>query len=429
MPDIEMYQGGGGVLHARRLSGDGLLVYHVDQSSGLIKGRIISSTEGTSYHIDESEPIPFRRVVVGGEVIWVSGEYIFDFDDRDAQLGMASRDRTEPDDALKVFRVTPAGDITAQSITVLQRAPGNPALTLKRGYTGAQVVFRAEDETAHQIMDLESADTYTICFLSAPVDEDNGVVQIAFMSPVTNDVMRMGCNAGVDSPNHAAYIWMSDDALGGQVELSYMPDSILSIRDRQAEWGAAIDLAWMPAPPSGGSSHTRLFLDEDDGWLKTIHSDDSVSILDDIWRIKKLAEESVTTNTTPQDDNHLFFDGIAGGIYQFKLSGIYMAGTGSDIKVQMAAPGDALGGWSATSVGGTQGFNNAAATGSALNAFGAGAQIFGGAGAAAYTMFELVGTIEFVNAGRLILQWAQGTSSGTTKLLKGSVLCVEQVDI
>lgn len=135
----------------------------------------------------------------------------------------------------------------------------------------------------------------------------------------------------------------------------------------------------------------------------------------------KTADESVTSNTTVQNDDELFLSVIANAKYSMALTLIYEAATASDIKWGFTFPSAATMTWgqlsldvAATAVSGDV---RAPAFGSATS--GTSTLTGGGAAAASQLLAVLRGTlIVGANAGTLQLQWAQATSGGTATIVK-----------
>lgn len=133
---------------------------------------------------------------------------------------------------------------------------------------------------------------------------------------------------------------------------------------------------------------------------------------------RKTADESVTSSTTVQDDDHLFVQLEANSVYQFEMVLLPQGATG-DFKFQFSSPSGA------TVFGSYLGYD-AALTALAANYWDGTAV---GVGAGVTTPTTARGTIiTGANAGRLKLQWAQNTSSGSaTTLLTNSHLSLRKV--
>lgn len=142
---------------------------------------------------------------------------------------------------------------------------------------------------------------------------------------------------------------------------------------------------------------------------------------------RKTADESVTSSTTLQDDDHLTFAIAASEEWVVRITGWASAAINTTgIKMSMSVPSGAtlrqtLSLTSDPSVGQCIA---ASSTGSALTFSAASLSIFSDA------MFVLdVWILNSTNAGNVTLQWAQGTSSGTALTFnKGAFLTAHRVN-
>lgn len=145
--------------------------------------------------------------------------------------------------------------------------------------------------------------------------------------------------------------------------------------------------------------------------------------------VRKTADESVTSSTTLQDDNHLTLSVEANAVYQVELVMIYDGEeTTGDLKVQFVAPASAAFSYGTMSAHSDQAseFDSsmklteqtlAAAT--TYGCFGTGVNVFG----RAFGLLVTAGT-----AGTFKLQWAQNGSSATaTRLRTNSYLILRRV--
>jgi hypothetical protein len=140
----------------------------------------------------------------------------------------------------------------------------------------------------------------------------------------------------------------------------------------------------------------------------------------------KQSDESVTSSTTPQNDDTLQIAVAANGIYKVECSIKYDAASGGDLKYQWAVPSGASFDWNDN----PRLTAGAAALSTPFAALTASSQSFApGNGSGSNQWAECKGTLIVGNtAGTLILQWAQNTSSGTpTRVRSGSALYLWQV--
>lgn len=168
---------------------------------------------------------------------------------------------------------------------------------------------------------------------------------------------------------------------------------------------------------------TWAFLEGVESSELNIHLRDNLNALGPIQRIRKTADQSVTSSTALVDDTHLQFAIAANEVWSGQLTLFTTGSTAGDVKYAFNVPASAVGVWG--SISPNQSIAGATDT-TRWEAFTA----FGDATLAApgtlttptvgmlYFYVENAGT-----AGTFKLRWAQLTSSGTaTTLLKGSNL-------
>lgn len=140
--------------------------------------------------------------------------------------------------------------------------------------------------------------------------------------------------------------------------------------------------------------------------------------------VYKSADESVTSSTTLQDDNHLSFSIGASEVWAVRFVLFVDGATAGDFKPALAGPTGATAQCGVLGVSSTEAsFDGAHVHNEADFGLG-GAPVLGTLGAGNSTLCYFEGVVfNSTTAGTVKLQWAQGTSSGTaTKLLKGSYL-------
>jgi len=129
--------------------------------------------------------------------------------------------------------------------------------------------------------------------------------------------------------------------------------------------------------------------------------------------VRKTADESLSSSTTLQDDNHLILPVAANEVWQFSFNIIYSSGTTEDFKIGFTFPtsgridamGVAFDGALAVSLPNVSTTTSPATPTTAL----------GGAGTTVRFPVSMQGI--FTNsstAGNVTLQWAQNTSGATT---------------
>lgn len=142
--------------------------------------------------------------------------------------------------------------------------------------------------------------------------------------------------------------------------------------------------------------------------------------------IRKTGDESVTSSTTLQDDDHLVFPIGANEIWHVRYALLYSASTAGDCKINVTVPSGGayrLGilGLDASASGATGAFGTTTMTEVS------GSNIRGGSGFSALAIFEGV-IVNGATPGAVTLQFAQGTSDGTaTTLLANSSLVAHRI--
>ena len=133
--------------------------------------------------------------------------------------------------------------------------------------------------------------------------------------------------------------------------------------------------------------------------------------------VAKAADESVTSSTTLQDDDELFFTVAANAVYEVGgfLRYLGVAGVGI-FKVGWSGPASATFDWLPSGLIDTDTANTADHMWGGYKAIGD-SNTFGGSGSTA-VVARPYGRLVTSTAGTFKLRWAQGTSSGTATTLK-----------
>ena len=197
-----------------------------------------------------------------------------------------------------------------------------------------------------------------------------------------------------------------------------------------AEFASALFAEQASTPTTPASGFGRIFIKSDgvyfvdDAGIETGPFAESAPGASDKVVAYKTANESVTSSTTLQNDDHLLFAVAANEVWVARFYLIGNAATTGDVKIAWTVPAGATLLWNAhglgegvTSIEGAHKFAGSSSSGAA--------QTFGGSG---FT-FGIHGSIYVANgstAGNVQLQWAQGTSSGTaTTMFAGSHLVAD----
>lgn len=153
--------------------------------------------------------------------------------------------------------------------------------------------------------------------------------------------------------------------------------------------------------------------------------------------IRKSADESVSSSTTLQNDDHLVASVLASSTYIVELDLMYEAHSSGDLKCGFTTPTSSVLRWGSSSIfGSTAQSSWTGYTASALSFAELAFQIggagggqtdnlsFGGNGSAYVLGLKLSGILVTAGtAGNIQFQWAQGTSSATaTKVLQNSTM-------
>lgn len=141
---------------------------------------------------------------------------------------------------------------------------------------------------------------------------------------------------------------------------------------------------------------------------------------------RKTGTEPITSNTTLQNDDHLFVSVAASTVYEMSMMLKYDGAAAGDLKIGWSAPAGATLDFTAAALGAAaalytddQTFVGDLASTPTFGALGASTNC----GLLAHGLLAVGGT-----AGTFRLTWAQGTSSGTaTRLFAGSYLCLRRV--
>jgi hypothetical protein len=151
-----------------------------------------------------------------------------------------------------------------------------------------------------------------------------------------------------------------------------------------------------------------------------------------VQRVVKSADETVTSSTTLQNDNHLVFSVAAGGTYIFEVFLLAdCAANNVDMKIAFTFPAGSmvfgvLGLDPATGAGGVVG--NIQTSGTASATSGSTAVSVGVAGGHAITANAVRGSFVASGAGTVTLQWAQDSSSANgVTVSAGSYIRAERV--
>lgn len=135
----------------------------------------------------------------------------------------------------------------------------------------------------------------------------------------------------------------------------------------------------------------------------------------------KLADEALTTNTTPQSDDELLLSVAANSKYLVEMHLVFNSPAAADMKLQWSIPSGVSGWWTAT------GQNLGAASETVwqgLLAWGGQAQIEGNAADKAVLVR---GVLVTTSSGTLTFQWSQNSSSGTTTVRANSLLVLQKI--
>lgn len=143
------------------------------------------------------------------------------------------------------------------------------------------------------------------------------------------------------------------------------------------------------------------------------------------WLIRKTADESVTSNTTPQADDELLFAIGANEVRTARFVVFFTAATGGDLRFNISGPSGSSGryGFHGLAVSAASDTSDLRATSDALGSDSA----IGGAGATAVTLIIEALVATGATPGNVTFNWSQQSSSGTaTVVLADSFLIAER---
>lgn len=141
----------------------------------------------------------------------------------------------------------------------------------------------------------------------------------------------------------------------------------------------------------------------------------------------KTGDESVTSSTTEQDDDHLFLSVVSGAVYEIEAN-LWVTGKGtttqSDFKARFTFPTPATFNWGGAGL--AAGLNGAASTvgtgnwGGFITTTSPTSSLTWGTPDTNFAVVQLKATLDTTagGSGTLRLQWAQVNSSGTATTLK-----------
>lgn len=141
----------------------------------------------------------------------------------------------------------------------------------------------------------------------------------------------------------------------------------------------------------------------------------------------KAADETISSSTTLQDDNDLFFPMVVSGKYKFELELFVSTPTGADLKIAINGPAGVTNLLAYVMDGRlTNAANVNTETQNAISAIATAVDVT--LGVTSYWL-RIAGIIENgVNAGNFTFQWAQRVSNGgSTSILKGSSLYARKI--
>lgn len=146
--------------------------------------------------------------------------------------------------------------------------------------------------------------------------------------------------------------------------------------------------------------------------------DNELALADRIQIVRKPSDESVTSNTTPQNDDHLLFAAVAGQAYKFMFA-LWVSSTVAtgDLKLLPVTTGVGTLVWGVhgTDLAATTGTGSAVMSGRDSGTSGTSVSV---AAVNGTLMVFLSGTFSCTSSGNVVLQWAQDTSSATATTIK-----------
>ncbi len=138
----------------------------------------------------------------------------------------------------------------------------------------------------------------------------------------------------------------------------------------------------------------------------TIDGNLTVAGVGQVQLVRKSADESVTSSTTLQNDNHLLLPVVANATYDLFLLCVFSGSTTGDIKFAWSVPSGTVLRW-----GDQTGFSGLATDTDVYSAQGSGTQV----------CFQIWATVVTSStAGNVQFQWAQNTSDATATIVRAN---------
>ncbi len=144
---------------------------------------------------------------------------------------------------------------------------------------------------------------------------------------------------------------------------------------------------------------------------------------------RKTGDESLASNTTMQNDDHLVVPVVANAVYEVQAFIVYTSGTTGKIKIGWTGPTSATFDWCSNGLEQNVTAASAEKVWRAYNAIGD-IQTLGTAGTVVKVTAMPIGLLEtFGTAGNLQFRWAQNTSDVTATIVRtNSFLRVKRLD-
>ncbi len=144
--------------------------------------------------------------------------------------------------------------------------------------------------------------------------------------------------------------------------------------------------------------------------------------------VVKAADETVTSSTALQNDDHLLFPVGASETWVYEFILFYTAATTGDLKVALTAPVGSTIRWTTNGLAGSAATNADSLASNVGTTSGTASGYHGGAGATEISIIIKGYVTTAATPGNVTLQWAQNSSSGTDTIIKtGSYLKADKV--
>lgn len=257
----------------------------------------------------------------------------------------------------------------------------------------------------------ESDTSYRTYFSNGTSPASASWVEIPNSSGTYGGNLNLGATQQVNiggSASTAAYSVRLASATGD------FPISSRVVSDTQSRYTVRTDgqLGW-----GSGSAATDTFLARSAAGSLTITGNLAVTGVGQYQFIRKTADETVTSSTTYQNDDHLVLPVVANAVYQVDGYIVYQTLSAAGINFRMTGP-TGTGLWTFAGVSVSGGTTDTGAVRVAAGSNGVGTAFLGGAGSNMSSILR--GTFLPTASGNLQFEWAQNVANATGTIVRAN---------